>query len=421
MSIRQINVLAPAAAGAVQPLQRWGRLYGSSPGLVLAEAASRLTVPLLVVAPSARDAERLTAELRFYLTDPGLPVLAFPDWETLPYDLFSPHQDIISERLATLSRIYDLKRGIVVLSAATLMQRLAPREYVLGGTLLLETGTRLDLESLRQRLAAAGYASVSQVMEHGEFALRGSLLDVFPMGSPVPYRIDLFDDEIESIRVFDPETQLSKDTLAELTLLPAREFPLHEDGIRAFRQRYRARIEGDPQRSSIYRDVSDGIASGGIEYYLPLFFDATASFFDYLPLDSVITGVDDTASAVTQAWEQIAERHEQRRHDIERPILKPDELWLTPKAVALGIAAHPRIELQGFEHSESSAVNFPTAAPPSLRIESRAEEPAEKLLAFLRSFSGRVLFAAESAGRREYLSELLGRRDLKPADRKSVV
>ena len=211
MSIRQINVLAPAAAGAVQPLQRWGRLYGSSPGLVLAEAASRLTVPLLVVAPSARDAERLTAELRFYLTDPGLPVLAFPDWETLPYDLFSPHQDIISERLATLSRIYDLKRGIVVLSAATLMQRLAPREYVLGGTLLLETGTRLDLESLRQRLAAAGYASVSQVMEHGEFALRGSLLDVFPMGSPVPYRIDLFDDEIESIRVFDPETQLSKE------------------------------------------------------------------------------------------------------------------------------------------------------------------------------------------------------------------
>ncbi|HEV2110151.1 MAG TPA: transcription-repair coupling factor [Gammaproteobacteria bacterium] len=396
------------------PLQRWGRLYGSSPGLVLAEAASRLTVPLLVVAPSARDAERLTAELRFYLLDPDLPVLAFPDWETLPYDLFSPHQDIVSERLATLSRIYDLKRGIVVLSAATLMQRLAPREYVLGGTLLLKTGTRLDLESLRQRLAAAGYSSVSQVMEHGEFALRGSLLDVFPMGSPVPYRIDLFDDEIESIRIFDPETQLSKDKLDALTLLPAREFPLHDDGIRAFRQRYRARIEGDPQRSSIYRDVSDGIASGGIEYYLPLFFDTTASFFDYLPPGSIVAGADDTASALVQAWEQIAERYEQRRHDIERPILKPDELWLTPQAVAEGMATHPRIELQGFERPEIGVLNFPTAAPPSLRIESRAEEPAEKLLAFLKGFSGRVLFAAESAGRREYLSELLARRDLRP-------
>ena len=274
------TVLAPAALADSASPRRWGQLYGSSPGLVLAEGASRLTTPLLVVASSARDAERLTAELRFYLTDPGLPVLAFPDWETLPYDLFSPHQDTVSERLATLSRIYDLKRGILVLSAATLMQRLPPREYVLGGTLLLTTGATLDMESLRQRLAAAGYASVTQVMEHGEFAVRGSLMDVFPMGSPVPYRIDLFDDEIESIRIFDPETQLSKDRLEKLTLLPAREFPLHEEGIRAFRQRYRARIEGDPQRSAIYRDVSDGIATGGIEYYLPLFFDATASFFE---------------------------------------------------------------------------------------------------------------------------------------------
>ncbi len=415
MSDKAGPVLAPAAAGTPPPLQRWGQLYGSSPGLVLAEGAARLTVPLLVVAPSARDAERLTAELRFYLTEPALPVLAFPDWETLPYDLFSPHQDIVSERLATLSRIYDLKRGIVVVSAATLMQRLAPRDYVLGGTLDLKTGTHLDLESLRQRLAAAGYASVSQVMEHGEFALRGSLLDVFPMGSPVPYRIDLFDDEIESIRIFDPESQLSKDKLPELTLLPAREFPLHEDGIRAFRQRYRARIEGDPQRSVIYRDVSDGIASGGVEYYLPLFFDTTASFFDYLPAGSVIAGIDDTPAALILAWEQIGERYEQRRHDIERPILKPDEVWLTPQSVIEGMAGNPRIELQGFEHPEAGTVNFPTVAPPSLRIESRAQEPAEKLLAFLKGFEGRVLFAAESAGRREYLSELLGRRELKPA------
>ena len=414
MPEKPIPVLAPTVAGTPPLLQRWGQLYGSSPGLVLAESAARLDVPLLVVAASARDAERLTAELRFYLTEPDLPVLAFPDWETLPYDLFSPHQDIVSERLATLSRIYDLKRGIVVLSAATLMQRLPPRDYVLGGTLMLKTGARLDMESLRQRLAAAGYASVTQVMEHGEFAVRGSLMDVFPMGSPVPYRIDLFDDEIESIRIFDPETQLSKDKLEGLTLLPAREFPLHEDGIRAFRQRYRARIEGDPQRSVIYRDVSDGIATNGIEYYLPLFFDATASFFDYLPAGSVIADADDVQSACTQAWEQIGERYEQRRHDIERPILKPEEIWLTPDAVTRHSAGHPRMELQTFEHVDASAANFPTAAPPSLRIESRAEEPAERLIAFLKDFPGRALFAAESTGRREYLSELLTRRGLKP-------
>ncbi|HET7175522.1 MAG TPA: transcription-repair coupling factor [Gammaproteobacteria bacterium] len=414
MAEKAVTILAPAAVGSLPPLQRWGQLYGSSPGLVLAEAASRLNVPLLVVAPSARDAERLAAELRFYLTDATLPVLAFPDWETLPYDLFSPHQDIVSERLATLSRLFDLKRGIVVLSAATLMQRLPPREYVLGSTLLFKAGTRLDMASLRQRLAVAGYASVSQVMEHGEFAVRGSLLDVFPMGSPVPYRIDLFDDEIESIRVFDPETQLSKDRLEDLTLLPAREFPLHEEGIRGFRQRYRARIEGDPQRSVIYRDVSDGIAGGGVEYYLPLFFDKTASLFDYLPAGGAIAEMDDTGSALAQAWEQITERYEQRRHDIERPLLKPEEVWLTPRAVTESIAGHPRILLQAFEYPEQPALNFATTALPSLRIDSRATEPAEKLLAFLNDHPGRVLFAAESTGRREYVSELLAKRDLKP-------
>lgn len=414
MSEKAVTVLAPAPNGDTLAVQRWGRLYGSSPGLVLAEAASRLTVPLLVVAPSARDAERLTAELRFYLTDPALSVLAFPDWETLPYDLFSPHQDIVSERLATLSRLYDLKRGVIVLSAATLMQRLAPREYVLGSTLLFKTGARLDMIALRQRLTTAGYASVSQVMEHGEFAVRGSLLDVFPMGSATPYRIDLLDDEIETIRIFDPETQLSQDKLDQLTLLPAREYPLHEEGVRAFRQRYRARLEGDPQRSVIYRDVSDGIAAGGIEYYLPLFFDRTADFFDYLPADSFVAEVDDTRSALAQAWSQINERHEQRRHDIERPLLNPDEIWNSPQTVADSLSKHPTLLLQAFEYPDPTALNFPTAALPSLRIDNRAPEPAEKLLALLRSFEGRVLIVAESTGRREYVSELLARHNLKP-------
>ncbi|HEY4128704.1 MAG TPA: transcription-repair coupling factor [Gammaproteobacteria bacterium] len=409
------NVLTPRDLDLSLSAQRWGKLYGSATGLALAEAALRMDAPLLAVTQSAREAERLTAELRFYLGGRDLPVLTLPDWETLPYDLFSPHQDIISERLATLAALPGLTRGIVVVAAATLMQRLAPPVYVVGGTLSLKVGARLDPDSLRTQFSSAGYASVTQVMEHGEFAVRGSLLDVFPMGSPVPYRIDLFDDEIESIRIFDPDTQLSRDNLTELNLLPAKEYPLDEAGIRAFRQRYRARIEGDPQRSVIYRDVSNGIAIGGVEYYLPLFFDGTSDFFQYLPKQSTVAFVDEMETALTQAWAQIQERYEQRRHDIERPLLKPEEVWLEPKTVQEAAARYACIGIQSFELLDGKGVNFSSIAPLFLRVDSRAAEPAEKLVAFLRSFKGRVLFAAESAGRREYLNDLLGRQRIKLA------
>ena len=395
-------------------LVRWGKLYGSSTALALANAAQLSNVPLLVVTPTAHEAERGVEELRFFLGADPLPVALFPDWETLPYDVFSPHQDIVSERLATLAQLPELQRGIVVIAAATLLQRLPPPAYVLGGSLLLKVGDTLDQESMRQRLTAAGYAAVTQVMEHGEFAIRGALLDVFPMGSALPYRIDLFDREIETIRHFDPETQLSRDQLAEIRLLPAREFPLDEDGIRSFRQRYRARFEGDPQKNVVYRDVSKGLASGGIEYCLPLFFDRTAGLFDYLPHTAIIATLEDTDGAMAQAWSQIEERYEQYRHDLERPLLRPDELWLTPEEVRQALDARPRIQLQGFELPDGDGSNFATAAPPPLRVESRAAEPVAKLLGFLQEFPGRVLFAAESAGRREYLLELLTRRELAP-------
>ncbi|MGB9428355.1 MAG: transcription-repair coupling factor [Gammaproteobacteria bacterium] len=406
--------LKPVLPDEQHPLVRWGQLYGSSTALVLAEAAQQSTAPLLLVTPEAREAERLVDELRFYIGDQPLSVMPFPDWETLPYDLFSPHQDIISERLAALAKVPELRRGIVVIAAATLMLRLPPPAYISGSAFLLKTGDKLNPAAMRQRLTAAGYASVIQVMEHGEFAVRGALLDIFPMGSPVPFRIDLFDEEIETIRRFDPETQLSQDQLEEIRLLPAREFPLDEGGIRGFRQRYRARFEGDPQKNPVYRDVSNARAPGGVEYYAPLFFDQTASFLDYLPANTLVASLEDTAGALQQAWAQIAERHEQHRHDIERPLLKPEELWLTPDEAQSALAAHPRIEMQSFEIPAGDAVNFNTAAPPPLRVESRADEPVAKLLAFLHEFPGRVLFAAESTGRREYLLELLARRDLKP-------
>ena len=411
-----VNLLKPLLPDNQQPLVRWGQLYGSSAALALAEAVQASPAPLLLVAPDAREAERLADELRFYLADPSLPVTLFPDWETLPYDLFSPHPDIVSERLAALARLPELQRGAVVLAAATLMQRLPPPAYILGGSLLLKTGQPLDLSAMRERLTAAGYTAVSQVMEHGEFAVRGALLDIFPMGSATPLRIDLFDQEIESIRCFDPESQLSQDRLEEIRLLPAREFPLDENSVRAFRQRYRACFEGDPQKNPVYRDVSNGLAPGGVEYYAPLFFDQSADFFAYLPAHATLALLEDTEGALQQAWAQIAERYEQHRHDIERPLLPPEELWLTPVETRTALNARPRIQLQSFESPEAEAVNFASALPPSLRVETRAEKPVAKLLGFLGKFPGRVLFAAESAGRREYLLELLARRGLKPAN-----
>ena len=410
-----MQLLKPTLPDERRPVMRWGQLYGSSTALALAEAAQQAQAPFLLVTPSTREAEQLETELRFYLGDPATAVMPFPDWETLPYDLFSPHQDIISARLAALAQLPQLQRGIVLITATTLMQRLPPPTYIAANSFLLKTGERLDPDAMRQRLTAAGYASVSQVMEHGEFAVRGSILDVFPMGSVTPFRIDLFDEEIESIRRFDPETQLSQDQLGEIKLLPAREFPLDADGIRGFRQRYRVRFAGDPQKNPIYRDVSNGLAPGGVEYYAPLFFDQSASFFDYLPPNATVALLEDIPGALEQAWAQIGERHEQHRHDLERPLLRPDELWLPPGDVHAALSTHPRIELQAFEYPDQHAVNFGSAIPPPLRVESRAEQPVEKLLAFLGEFSGRVLFAAESAGRREYLLELLMRRELQPA------
>ena len=393
----------------------WGQLYGSSAALALSEAVQASTTPIVLVTPDAREAERLADELHFYLSDPSVPLTLFPDWETLPYDLFSPHPDIVSERLAALARLPELRRGLVVLAASTLIQRLPPPAYILGGSLFLKTGQRLDLGAMRARLTAAGYTAVTQVMEHGEFAVRGALLDIFPMGSATPLRVDLLDQEIESIRHFDPESQLSQDSLEEIKLLPAREFPLDENGVRGFRQRYRARFEGDPQRNAVYRDVSNGLAPGGAEYYSPLFFDQSADFFAYLPANATLVLMEDTQGALRQAWGQIAERYEQLSHDIERPLLRPEELWLSPDEAQAALNACPRIQLQSFESPAASAVNFASAAPPQLRVETRAEEPVAKLLGFLETFSGRVLFAAESAGRREYLLELLARRQLKPA------
>ncbi len=401
----------PLPAGAHRRL-RWHQLYGSAAALALAEATRADRRLYVVIADGARELERLTAELRFFAAQ-ALPLLRLPDWEVLPYELFSPHPDIISERLKTLFELPQLQHGCLIVSADTLMQRLAPRSYVQGRAFQLEKGQALAIEPFRQRLTEAGYASVSQVVSPGEFAVRGSLLDVFPMGAAAPLRIDLFDEEIEAIRRFDPETQRSLDALPGVRLLPAREVPLDTEAVKDFRRRFRTRFEGDPTRTSIYRGVSEGLAPAGVEFYQPLFFDATATLFDYLPADAVIVRDAALPQALLKAWQDIEARYEDRRHDIERPVLRPAELFLEPAALEAALAGFASITLDAFKaetelHDAPAEVhNFPTAAPRELRVDVRAERPFAPLDAFLSEFEGRVLLAADSAGRREVLLEML--------------
>ncbi len=407
-----ISLLHPPLPDAGSPRLRWHQLYGSAAALALAEAASADRRLYVLIADGARELERLTAELRFFASR-SLALLRLPDWEVLPYDLFSPHPDIISERLQTLYELPHARHGCLIVAADTLMQRLPPRNYVQGRAFGLATGEALAIEPFRQRLIEAGYAHVSQVVSPGEFAVRGSLLDVYPMGTATPLRIDLFDDQIEAIRRFDPDTQRSLEPIASVRLLPAREVPLDAQAVKDFRRRYRTRFEGDPNKSAIYRGVSEGLAPAGVEFYQPLFFEASATLFDYLPADAVIVQDAALPGALIRAWQEIGTRYEDRRHDIERPVLKPAELFLEPAELDARLSPFASITLDAFKadtelQGESPGVrNFPTTAPRELRLDVRAEQPFAPLDEFLRAFEGRVLLAADSPGRREVLHEML--------------
>lgn len=404
--------LGPPLPGRPGERLLWGRLYGASVALAIAEAARTHEGLILAVVPDVQAAAHLRAELGFFLAGSGLPLLAFPDWETLPYDVFSPLPELVSERLLTLHRLPGLDKGVLVVPVATLMQRLPPREYVDGQSLVLAVGDRLDLDATRQRLERAGYSCVSQVIGHGEYAVRGSLLDVFPMGSEVPLRIDLFDQEVETIRTFDPETQRSHEKLERVRMLPAREFPLTEEAISGFRQRYRASFEGDPQSSLVYREVSEGHTPGGLEYYLPLFFETTATLFDYLPAGVLALESDACRETATTFIAGVAQRYEQRRHDIERPLLPPAKLYLHPGEMAGALNRLSGVLYQSPEVPErrkgyAAFHNFATTTLPPLAIQARAAHPAQALQDFLSAQGRRVLFVAESTGRREMLAEHL--------------
>lgn len=381
----------------------WGNLLGSSSSLAISQAASAITYPCIIVTKDMQAALQLEQELKFY--NPESTIFSFPDWETLPYDNFSPHQDIISQRLETLYQLPHLQQGILIVPIKTLMQRLAPQSFIQASTFILRTGDTLQLEPMRRRLEHAGYRCVSQVMEHGEFAVRGSILDLFPMGSAIPYRIDLLDEEVDSIRTFEPDTQRSITTVAEIQLLPAREFPLTEEAITRFRQNWRDQFSGNPANSPIYQDISNGACAPGIEYYLPLFFDKTATLFDYLPQQSLFILTCDVKQAADTFWFEINERYEQLKYDVTRPLLAPINVFIPTNEILQYINTFRQIRIS--ELASGKATTFKLGLPPDLSINNKAAQPLSALDSFLKQHPHRVLFCAETPGRREALIELL--------------
>ncbi|HDS1634758.1 TPA: transcription-repair coupling factor [Stenotrophomonas maltophilia] len=399
-------------------LRAWWRAPASPTALAwyLAQAARAHDAPLLVIARDNHGANQLEADLQTLLGgDPALPVVAFPDWETLPYDRFSPHPDIISQRLSALHRLPTLKRGLVIVPVQTLLQQLAPRSYVIGGSFDLKVGQRLDLEAEKRRLESAGYRNVPQVMDPGDFAVRGGLLDVFPMGADEPLRVELLDEDIDSIRAFDPESQRSLDKVEAVHMLPGREVPMDEASIARVLATLRERFDVDTRRSALYQDLKSGLAPAGVEYYLPLFFDRTATLFDYLPAGSlpvVCTGADEAAVAF---WAQTGDRYEQRRHDVERPLLPPSSLYLSPELLRERLNDAARIEVWAPEHARIADAHALGDQPlPPLPVAAREAPAGDALKSFLGHYPGRVLIAADSPGRREALLEVLQAAELKP-------
>ena len=404
---------APSSAQAL----RVGQLYGSSRALLLCEQVAAHPGLSVIVCCDMTDAEQLEQEIRFFSSQqPG--IYRFPDLETLPYDQFSPHQDIVSERIKCLASITDAKSGILILPVSTLLQKIAPADFIHQRSLMLQLGDRLDPVVLREKLSLYGYRAVAQVEEHGEFSARGSILDLFPMGSSGPFRIDFFDDEVESIRSFDSETQRSIEKINKINLLPAQEYPLDEAGIKRFRLSFREFFDIDPNTCPVYVDISEGFSSPGVEYYLPLFFDQLASLFDYLPPDSRLL-IDDAALPQANAFiDQVAERYESRRYNLERPLLPPADLFLDIDTLEQQMQKFSCLFFSAFklDQTDNSNINCDSQSIPQLILQANTEQPDRALRAFIEkpAFS-KILFSAESAGRREFLNEMLRHYSIQPS------
>ncbi|MVW73027.1 MULTISPECIES: transcription-repair coupling factor [unclassified Bordetella] len=397
-----------ATLSALKPGARYAqpRPPGSADAWLLGDLARHSGRPLVVLTAAPLEAQRLADEIPLFA--PGLRVRQLPDWETLPYDAFSPHQDLVSERLETLHALMQRTVDVLLVPVTTALYRVAPPSFLAAYTFSFKQKDRLDEAALRAQLTLANYSHVTQVTAPGEFCLRGGLIDLFPMGSAVPYRLDLFDDEIESIRAFDVDTQRSLYPVREVQLLPGREFPMDEEARNRFRARFREVFEGDPSRALPYKDVGNGIAFAGIEYYLPLFFDETATLFDYLPQEAITVTLGDIDDAVQRFSHDTSSRYNFLKSDRERPVLPPATLFLDSEALHARFKAFPRLALT----EAASHPDFTRA--PDVSVSRRAEDPVARLRALLKRGESRVLLCADSAGRRETLVQMLNEFDLPP-------
>ena len=396
-----------------------GNVLPGADALAISEIAEQNQNLTVVVTPDTRSAVRLSRVLSELSSQNEC---LFPDWETLPYDTFSPHQEIISSRLSALFHLQNAKKGIFLLPISTLMQRLCPPQYLQHNVLLIKKGDRLVIDKMRLQLEAAGYRAVEQVLEHGEYAVRGALLDLFPMGSAVPFRLDFFDDEIDSIRTFDVDTQRTLDEISSINLLPAHEFPTDDKGIEFFRAQFRetfGEIRRDPEH--IYQQISKGTLISGIEYWQPLFFAEMATLFDYLPEQTLFVDMENNQTQGERFYQDAKQRYEQRKVDPMRPLLSPEKLWLNVDEVNRRLKSYPRITFKAEKvRSSVRQKNLPVAALPEVTIQSQQKEPLGQLRQFIEHFKGNVLFSVETEGRRETLLDLLSALKLKPKQIQSL-
>lgn len=425
---KNVNLFNPVLAksrGKNADKKVWQNLPGSSASLAIYHGALSAEQPILLLTHDTPSALRLEQELASLNQQQQLPICLFPDWETLPYDTFSPHQDIISQRLATLYQLSRMDKGIVIVPVTTLMQRLAPKQYLEANSLIIQKGDKKDLHQLRQELEASGYRYVDQVMEHGEFSARGAILDLFPMGSKTPFRLDFFDDEIDEIRLFDPENQRSSDKVAGIDLLPAHEFPTDTDGVNLFRSQYREQFTSTIHKESIYHQVSNGIMPAGIEYYLPLFFQQSNTLCDYLSDNTLVIVSGDIEKSLASHWTDIEYRYEDRRYDPTRPLLPPSQLFLNSEELYSALKPFDRINLKPEiidDDVKTAQVQFDVNVLPDLTIDHKLKQPFELLNNFIASKETptKLLFVAESQGRRESVLELLQRNQIKPTNFDSI-
>jgi transcription-repair coupling factor (superfamily II helicase) len=402
-----ISPLSPRLPDSTGQHLNWGRLYGSAKSLAIVSAAQSFQGILIVMTRDVKTMEKIYDELVFYSDTDVLPLLAFPDWETLPYDEISPYQDIVSDRLETLSRLSGLKQGILLVPVTTAMQRLMPFEYLLSRSFDLQIGQDLKLEAFKNRVLESGYKYVSQVIEHGDMTVRGSIVDVFPMGAANPIRIDLLDDTVDSLRIFNPETQRSVGTSNTIKILPASEIGLTEECISNFRSKWRENFTGNPMKNPLYADVSNGLTRSGIEYYLPLFYEKTSLLFDYLPEHSCVI-VDESAIDAAQVyWSDIKDRYDRAIFDYKRQVLQPDTLFVNPEELETKLLEMSNIHISGLSVKDNDAAcNFATLTPVNVPVDVRQDKPLDILKRFIDNFNGKVLIVAESPGRRETMLEL---------------